>query len=431
MTATDQPEVTGSHHETTEQAERNVLGAIMLSSGGALDFLKVEPAHYRSHLHEQIHTAAIRLRSRGVPADQLTIGDELTKAGVRFEAAYLHHLAEDTVTPASSEHYGRIVTAAALRRQADQAALTIRQMCAEHADPETIQEAALKAFDGITPAAATDPVRFMAETLAETIEELDSDPVSTPTPWPSVDKMLGGIKPGSLYTFGARPGVGKSVVAVQLATTLARTGSVAFISLEMRTADLHSRAISAAAKVSISDMENRTLSAEDWERIGRVAPELETLPMAVLDRTSASIGDIRRFVTATARREPLAAVVVDYLQLIKKPPGDQRPRHEYIADLTRELKTLAMELDVPVILLSQLNRASTTRDSKMPELSDLRESGAIEQDSDVVILLHRLPDDPDLMHEITFRVAKNRRGRPGICTLDFAGHYSTIRDHHR
>lgn len=414
---------------TTENAERSVLGAIMLSSGQALDFMDLNPADYRSHLHEQIHRTAMKLRARGTPADQLTISEDLLQQGVRHEPAYLHQLAESTVTPRNVEHYARIVAAEASRRRADQAGLIIRQMVSDHADPQAIQDAAQKALDGITPAAESDPVRFVAETLGASIDELGSEPDFIPTPWPSLNDMLGGLMPGALYTVGARPGVGKTVVGVQLARSLAEHGSVPLISLEMRTAEIHGRMLSTAAQVPMNRIKNRRIEDHDWERIATVTPTLEKLPIAILERPSVTVGDIRRFVTATARRhDPLAGVVIDYLQLIKSLPGDQRARHEYIADLTRELKTLAMELQVPVVLLSQLNRASASRDSKMPELADLRESGAIEQDSDVVILLHRLIDDPEKMHEIDFRVAKNRHGRPGRVTLDFHGHYSEIRD---
>lgn len=417
-----------SNSETVEHAERSVLGAIMLSSGKVLDYLTLEPSDYRAPLHEEIHHSAARLRASGTPTDQLTIGDDLLSRGVKFEAAYLHQLAAATVTPSSAEHYARIVSTDAARRRADEAALVIRQMVQEHADPQAIQEQAQKALDGITPASAADPVRFTEETLLSSLEELEHEPTYVPTPWTQLNDMLGGLLPGALYTVGARPGVGKTVVGVQLAMSLATRGAVPIISLEMRTPELHARMISATARVPMKRLKDRTLTDDDWQRISDASPALSALPIAILDRPSATIGEIRRFVTATARRKPLAGVVLDYLQLIKSLPGDRRARHEYISDLTRELKTLAMELQVPVVLLSQLNRQSTQREDKMPELSDLRESGSIEQDSDCVILLHRLPDDPDRMHDITFRVAKNRHGRPGNITMQFRGHYSEITD---
>ncbi|GAA1450398.1 replicative DNA helicase [Nesterenkonia lacusekhoensis] len=418
-----------SHSENTAEAERNLLGAILLSSGRVLDYLTVEPADYASPQHEQIHHAALTLKARGVPPDQVTVAEELIKHQARVDSGYLHALASRTATPSSAEYYAHIVIEGAARRRALQAANEIRVMVDSHADPQQIQEKAQKALDGITPAAALDPVRFTEETLAESLAELESERKYIPTPWPSLDDMLGGLIPGALYTIGARPGAGKTVAGVQLATALARHGSVPFISLEMSTAELHNRMLSAAAKVPFGRIRDRELTEDDWNKIAHAVPALEKLSLTIMDRPNATIGEIRRFVTAAARtRAPLAGVVLDYLQLIESPPGDKRPRHEYIASLTRELKILAKEHQVPVILLSQLNRGSAQREDKLPQLADLRESGAIEQDSDAVILLHRLADDPDKMHEIDFRVAKNRHGRPGKATLDFWGHYATIRD---
>lgn len=418
-----------SQTEVTAEAERNVLGAIMLSAGEVLDYLNLDSSDYASPQHEAIHDAAVALKARGVPPDQMTISDQLARMQVRISTTYLHELASLTATPSSAEHYAAIVAEHASRRRAMEAATQIRLMVESHTDPAVIQEQAQAALDGITPAATLDPVRFAAETLTETISDLETQRAYMPTPWPSLDDIIGGLQPGALYTIGARPGVGKTVAGVQLAMAMAQHGSVPIISLEMSTTELHMRMISSTGKIPFQKLRDRDLDDDTWDKIAAVRPRIEALPTAILDRSSVTIGEIRRYVTATARaRKPLAGVVIDYLQLINSPPGDKRPRHEYIAALTRELKTLAKDHQVPVVLLSQLNRGSTQRDDKQPQLADLRESGAIEQDSDVVILLHRLIDDPAAMHEIEMRVAKNRHGRPGRTTLDFWGHYSTIRD---
>ena len=424
--ATEQEE---THAEAADHAEKSVIGAILVSGGRVLDHLNLDSRDYRHPLHEAIHQAAESLKAQGVPPDVLTVADHLRKARARFQDAYLHHLAGLPVAPSSAEHYAHIVAEHASRRRASEAATMIQNMVATHADPTAIQETAQKALDGITPAASLDPVKFTGETMTDTITDIETQQSYTPTPWPSLDHIIGGLIPGALYVIGARPGVGKTVAGVQLARAMAAHGSVPVVSLEMSTTELHMRMIASTGQIPFNKLRDRDLDDADWDRIHRAKTALEPLPIAIMDRTSASISDIRRYVTAVARlRSPMAGVVIDYLQLINAPAGDTRPRHENVAALTRELKTLAKEHQVPIILLSQLNRGSTQREDKRPQLADLRESGAIEQDSDVVILLHRLIDDPAAMHEIELRVAKNRHGRPGSTTLDFWGHYSEIRD---
>lgn len=410
-------------------AERSLLGAILLSGGKPLDYLNFNPGDYHQPIHGHIHAAAQRLRNQGKPADQVTVADELAHRQVTVDAAYLHQLAGTTATPSAAEHYAAIIQDAAARRRALEAATTIKEGVLSHADPQLIQETAQKALDGITPATQQDPVRFIGEVMDTTIEELSSDPVFLPSSWKSLDSLIGGFRPGALYTVGARTSVGKSVFGIQSAVHLAKQGSVAMFSTEMSTTDLHTRAISSAAKVSVTDLEYRRVSDHDWDKIAAARQWLDPLPLSILDRGSATMADVRRFILATHKRNPLAAVVIDYLQRIRPPAGDQRPRWQFIGDTTRDLKTLAMDLNVPVILIAQLNRESTKADVTLPEMHHLQDSGSIEQDSDVVILLHRDLSTPEGQSEITFKVAKNRRGQLGNRTLEFAGHYSTIRDY--
>lgn len=408
-------------------ASRSVLGAIFLSGGRILDWLELHPGDYRQPLHEQIHRAAQSLKDKGQPVDPITVGDLLTKQGVRLDPALPHQLMSETPSAASADYHSRIVATAASQRRIRTAAAKMNQLVEQSADPEMILEEAHAELSRIKPSGQADPVRFFGETLEATLDQLDEKPDYKLTPWAQLNDMIGGLRPGALYVIGARPGVGKSVVGLQLATSLAAHGSVAFISLEMPAADLHKRAMAAYAKVPMPRLEAHDLTEDDWTRISNVSQKLQELPISILDRPSATIGEIKRYITATHRRKPLAGVVLDYLQLMEPPPGDKRPRHEYVAAMSRQLKVLAMELSVPVIAISQLNRGSTSREDKRPQLADLRESGAIEQDADVVLLLHREFEEGKA-HEINIGVAKNRRGIPGSITLQFHGHYSSITD---
>lgn len=413
--------------DNDEAASRSVLGAILLSGGRVLDWLDLHPADHKQPVHEQIHRTCQQLKDTGKPVDPVTVADLMRKQGLRMDPSLPHTLMSETSSEAAAEYHSRIVATSASRRRIRAATVTMQALVDQQAEPEMILEEAHAELSRIKPSGHADPVRFLGETLGATIDELEEKPDYKPTPWPQLNDRIGGLRPGALYVIGARPGVGKSVVGLQLATALADHGSVAFISLEMRSSDLHKRAMSTHAKVDMRKLENHQLDESDWTKISRVADKLADMPIAVLDRPSATIGEIKRYITATHRRKPLAGVVLDYLQLMDPPPGDRRPRHEYVAAMSRQLKVLAMELNVPIIAISQLNRGSTGREDKRPQLSDLRESGAIEQDADVVILLHREFEEGKA-HEITLGVAKNRRGQPGSMTLDFYGHYSEVRD---
>ena len=262
--------------------------------------------------------------------------------------------------------------------------------------------------------------------MESTVNFLDSPITFTPTPWASLNQIIDGLKPGALYVVGARPSVGKSVVGLQLARGMAEHGSVAFVSLEMSTHDVNVRLMAADLHIDMRRLMRHELDAGDWAKVGEWV-KAHNLPIAINANTRASITDIKRFVRNVHRRKPLAGVVVDYLQLMAQQPGDKRPRHEFVADLSRQLKIMAMELDVPVIALSQLNRGSTSREDTRPKISDLRESGAVEQDADVVILLHR-EIDSDKKYEIDMLVGKNRNGPTGATSMEFLGYYASVRD---
>jgi replicative DNA helicase len=270
-------------------------------------------------------------------------------------------------------------------------------------------------------------VQSFGETIDVMLGQLDEEPNYIPTPWTAVNDIIGGLRPGGLYVVAARPSVGKSVIALQLAKALTAHGSVAFSSLEMSETDVQMRAVSADLRIDLRRLIERDLTPGDWEKIRMRRATWQNVSLYVDDRSGVTITDIKRFARSVNRREPLGGVVVDYLQLMSQPTGDKRPRHEFVADMSRQLKILAMDMKIPVIALSQLNRGSTQREDKMPTISDMRESGAIEQDADVVILLHR-EILGEKRGELSMLVAKNRNGSTGVAQLNFWGHYSMALD---
>lgn len=410
-----------------DTAELAVLGSILLTGGTALDDIDFTPSDYRSPAYEFAHRTMQDMKADGQPIDLLTVSSALSKAGERFDPTMLHRAQEATPSAASVEHYAGIVTDAATLRRLQAAAGKVQAMASEGGDADEIVEAARREMDAAQSRSRSTPVQFVADTIEGTIDALDEEVTSTPTLWEGVNDVITGLRPGALYVVGARPSVGKSVVALQLAQALLQKGSVAFVSLEMSTNDLTTRLLSNELRIGMDKLTTHNLDAQDWAKITDWVQNRRHVPLAINDNSGSSLTDIKKFARNVNRRKPLAGVIVDYLQLMSQPPGDKRPRHEFVADMSRQLKILAMDMQVPVIALSQLNRSSEAREDKRPGLHDLRESGAIEQDADVVILLHReiMGDKTD---EITFSIAKNRHGRTAPVNLAFAGHWSMVRD---
>ncbi|OIH81939.1 hypothetical protein BLJ79_21505 [Arthrobacter sp. UCD-GKA] len=411
-----------------DTAELSVLGSLLLTSGRILEELDFAPTDYRQPAYEFIHRTVQDMKNAGKAIDQLTVMDSVMKSGERIDPLILHKAMEVTPTASNAQLYAGIVTDAATMRRLGVAAERVKQMIDGGGDADEIMEASRKEIDGAQSSTKSQPVQFVADTMEATVNYLESPIAFTPTPWPSLNQIIDGLKPGALYVIGARPSVGKSVVGLQLARGLAEHGSVAFMSLEMSVHDVNVRLMAADLKIDMRRLMRNELTPGDWNKIGPWMQDRGNMPLAVNDNTGASIADIKRFVRNVHRRKPLAGVVVDYLQLMSQQPGDKRARHEFVADMSRQLKVMAMELGVPVIALSQLNRGSTARDDQRPKISDLRESGAVEQDADAVILLHR-EIDTDKKGEIDMLVGKNRNGPTGSTSMQFSGHYASIQDY--
>lgn len=242
---------------------------------------------------------------------------------------------------------------------------------------------------------------------------------------------MSGLKPGGLYIVGARPAVGKSTVAASFWLDCARRAGLTALlfSLEMTRTELYHRLLASVGEVDMGRLQHRTLRTDDYDRVSKAAAHIAGLPLVVDDRPDLSVAQIRARVRAVRRRRQVGVVIVDYLGLLR-PPRDapRNDRRVQVDMLSRGLKMLAKDLGVPVVVLAQLNRGPEGRASKAPVLSDLRESGAIEQDADVVMLLHRDPDDESMGTDLHVIVGKNRHGPQGRVTLNFRGQWSRIDD---
>lgn len=412
------------------QAEQSVIGAMLLSREAIFDVTDIlAPGDFHQPAHETIYRTILAMHNQGQPVDAVTVTDALDREGELARVggpATLHVMAGSVPTASSAGYYADIVAKTAIRRRLHTAGQKIMQLAEDGGDEETLVETARREVDQTTKATAG-TFRSFGETIDDMLDTLDEAPDHRPSPWNALNDIIGGFRPGALYVVGARPSVGKSVAALQIAKGLTQSGAVAFSSLEMSQADVQMRAVSSDLRIDLRRLIERDLTPGDWNKIRDRRKAWSDVPLFIDDRSGVSITDIKRFARTVSRRKPLAALVVDYLQLMTQMPGDKRPRHEFVADCSRQLKILAMDMNIPVIALSQLNRASEQRQDKLPQLSDLRESGAVEQDSDVVILLHR-----EIMGEkrgdLQMLVAKNRHGATNIAELTFWGHYSTILD---
>ncbi|MBT1630432.1 replicative DNA helicase [Curtobacterium flaccumfaciens] len=404
-------------------AELAVIGAVMHTYGKALDRIALAGRDFEDARHGAFFDLMRERHDRGEPVDHITMS-----VLPKMDPLFIDRAFEAGWSHAVVTTHAETVATAALRRRLVAVGSRLQQLGgASEATEAELRERAYGFLDAAMGSAVSQ-VTYLADIVEETVQYMTEQQQFIPTPWPRLNEMIGGLRPGALYVFGARPGVGKTVVAQNLAQTLAQHGGVAFSSLEMGRYELHQRFIAANSDITLYRMKNGRVTDRDVQTIRtnvkRVSPHV-----AIDDRSSVGLAEIRQHARQVQHDGGLSGIVVDYLQLMEGTSGS--PRHEVVAAFSRGLKVLARDLHVPVIALSQLNRNSESSLSGEPKLSDLRESGAIEQDADLVVLLHRERDAQtkqlDNFH-ITFDVAKNRHGETGHVTLDWDGTHSRVTD---
>ena len=410
--------------EHTHTVERSIIGMIINTRGGIISQMTLDPADYASKQYEVIHRAALTMYNERRGISQLTLENELRGGEFRVDPQTLREAAQEIPDYDNIEVLENIVSEAATRRRLMAVFQGAQQAIASPVDiGDTVEETRLRITDAV--AGSKGPkVSFLADDVDEIIASLDEVHNYPATPWPDLDTIIGGLRPGNVYVVGARPGVGKSVLGMQFAQAMETNGAVPFISLEMGKTEIGKRLIANETEISLSRVDSGNLHDKERALIDQWrARRIEQGRIAILN-DSLTMSQIKKFVHNVHRRQKLSGIVIDYLQLINTPSGDRRPRHELIAEFSRQAKMLSVEYAVPVILLSQVNRNSTQTDDP-PKMSDLRESGAIEQDASVVILLHRAINgsDEEAKTRLMVGVAKNRHGRTGNFELEFKGHY--------
>lgn len=397
------------------------LVGIVLHRASILDDTEVQTADFADLRCQAVWGAATRLRTAGKPVTPVTV----LAACREDRGVTAPWLAEiyGAAPAAGAAHYAGLVIDAATRRRLYAAASRVVQLTTTDMPAQEIVENARAEIDTCTRTVAD--TAWIADHIDATLDSYSAAPNHTPTPWTDLNHLIGGWRPGALYVIGARPGSGKTMLSTQAAVELARTGCVALNNLEMSRDEIQTRIVAQIAGIPLSRLINRRLTPADWESIASHRAEIGALGLSIDDSSTARPIDIRSHARTVARTGDLRAIVVDYIQLMGAAPGDRRPRHEVVAQFSRELKILAKELHVPVLVLAQLNRESTNGAGRHPLMSDLKESGALEQDADVVLLLHVAEDDNTILD---VGVAKNRHGQTGSLRLLRRGHLARLDD---
>jgi replicative DNA helicase len=419
-------------------AEQCVLGGMLMSKAAVGDVLEtaLESRDFYRPAHQLVHEAILGLYGQGLPADTVTVADELTKRGEIARAGgapYLHTLLAAVPVAGNAGYYARIVRDKALLRRMIEAGTRIVQLgYSEAGEAGELLERGRGELAGVAGLVSGGNLRLIADDIGPAL-----DPVrlaGIPTGFADLDALTGGLLPGQMVIVAGRPGMGKSTLLLDIARHASiRSGHrAAVFSLEMSRSEVIGRVICAQSRVPYMHLRDAALSEDDITRITRKLPDIQDAPLHVDDTPLMSMMQIRAELTRMQLRgEPADLVCIDYVQLVQGSGRKSDNRQQEVSDISRGTKLMAKDFGVPVIMAAQLNRGPEARADHKPFLSDLRESGALEQDADLVLLLHREdayePESPRA-GEADFIVAKHRNGPTGVITVAFQGHYSRFSD---
>ena len=432
---------------SSNQAEQALLGGIMLdnSSWDRIADL-VGPADFFRPDHRLIFSAIQGLSERSQPADSVTLGEYLASRGELVDAggaAYLAQLVTDTPSSANVANYARIIRERALLRRLIEVGNEIASS-AYRPDgrpiAELVDEAERRVFEiGERGQRRGSGFIRLSEVLNATIDRLDllhqSQGAITglPTGFTRLDEYTAGLQPGDLIIIAGRPSMGKTSLALNIAenAALGARKSAAIFSMEMSVEQLAFRMVSSLGRVDQSHLRNGRFSDDDWPRINGAIQQMAEAPIYIDDTPSMTPTEVRARARRLQRERGLDLIIVDYLQLMRV-AGTAENRATEISEISRSLKGLARELRVPIIALSQLNRSVESRADKKPVMSDLRESGAIEQDADLILFIYR---DEVYNHDsprkgiADINIAKQRNGPTGDFPLTFLGRFTKFENY--
>jgi replicative DNA helicase len=428
-------------------AEQSVLGGMLLSKDAIADVVELlRVTDFYRPAHATIFDIILDLYARGEPADPVTVAAALADRGDLMRiggAPYLHTLISLVPTAANAAYYARIVAERAVLRRLVEAGTRIVQLGYGAArqggsDVDGVVDRAQQAIYDVTERRTSLDYTPLGDLLQPAMDEIETIGAhggvmsGVPTGFTDLDNLTNGLHPGQLIVVAARPGLGKSTMSLDVVRSAAIKNSLPAVifSLEMSKIEITMRLLSAEARVPLHHLRSGRLSEDEWTKLARRIGEVSEAPLFIDDSPNMTMMEIRAKARRLKQQHDLRLIVLDYLQLM----GSSRrveSRQQEVAELSRGLKLLAKELDVPVIAVSQLNRGPEQRTDKRPQLADLRESGSIEQDSDMVILLHRddyYEKESARAGEADFIVAKHRNGPTDVITVAFQGHFSRFVD---
>ncbi|MFO7292140.1 MAG: replicative DNA helicase [Actinomycetes bacterium] len=425
----------------SREAEESLLGAVLLSPDAANDVMdRVHPEDFYVPAHQSIFEAMRRLYDNNQAIDAVTLAEELRRTGELEKVGgvpYLTRLVDVVPVTSNIDHYADIVEENARRRELIRAGAAITNIAFDlDEEIHTVMDRAEQSVLSVAERRASQSMIEVGPLFAEVLERIEqleqqgSEVTGLATGFRDLDKKLAGLQPANLVIIAARPAMGKSALTMNIATNVAlQQKPVALFSLEMSKEEIVQRILASVGRVDSMKLRSGQLGPL-WQRVVDAASRMYQAPIYIDDSPIVTVTDIRAKCRRLKRKKGLALVIVDYLQLMQGTARENRQQE--IAEISRSLKNLARELDVPVIGLSQLNRSLEAREDKRPRLSDLRESGSLEQDADVVMFIYRHeyyhPEDQENKGLAEIIIAKHRSGSTGTVKMTFLPEFTRFAD---
>ena len=396
--------------------ELALLSALLMNSE-ELDGITLSPAAFTEPKHSRIYSAIVELHRQGAPVNIVSVGERVPE-----HRDYVFHVTDRVFQSGSAGFFAEQVHESFVKREL----ISIMQSVAskQELSAEALLEMTKKRLNDLT--AGQTSLKSLAELYDETLTGMKNPPGMVPCDFPQLRDIIQGYRNGAMYVVAARPGVGKTIFGLETAYQMAQHGAVLYFSMEMGDTELVKRLLSSVTSVLASQISVNDLSEGDWRRI-EVKRDQFARQLYIDDKPSVNVNYMRSQFRKLSRETEVKAIIIDYLGLMSDTERTKN-RYEKVTNISNSLKQLARELDVPIIALHQLNREVENRVSARPTLADLRDSGAIEQDADVVMLLHREKDkDTNLMDNTLFLgVAKNRHGTQDGCKFIMHPNYVRI-----
>lgn len=431
------------NQENNILVEKALLSSLMFDNNASyeIDSLSITPDDFLDPKHQIVYKHFVDLRKKGLEVDFISLADSLSKTGELDNAGgkvFLASIYEDYANPANITHYAtrvkeRSIAKGVLRKAKELQTFALDQNLSKDELIENVNRTLLELNDSADQGASLEIKDSIFEVI-KSLQDKNGDEALTKTGFKSLDLKIEGLLPGQLIILAARPSMGKTALALNIAKSVAEKYSeqVLIFSLEMLHKELSERLISTEAEVNSRKFKSRDFNSDELRRIGNAAGKCANLPLIVDDFSGSTIYRIRnQCLRHKAKYKKLRLVVIDYLQLIPYEEGRKGNKADDIAILTRNLKLLSKEIGCPIICLSQLNRGVETRDNKRPILADLRDSGAIEQDADQVWFIYRdevYNPETKSAAEAEVIIAKNRGGETGTAKLSWQGEFTKFSD---